>query len=114
METNEIKALFFAQYIGSQPVQMTSNSEGILSDATYSDCVRYGLEKRWLMLRDIKSITQGEMKTFESTPEGLRIKYLQAIGVITAFLYIDNGNVIVMQIDTLLENHWAELLPLKS
>lgn len=109
---NYAKALFFAQYLEFEPTQMTGNSQGFLLPVTYSDCVKHGLENRWLELRDIKDCTQGEMKTFSSLAEGLRIKYLQSIGVITAFLYLDGEDVQVMSIENIVEAKWAIILPL--
>lgn len=55
--TLDNKAGLFAQYIVAEPVCQTSNSDGILSAATYHLNIKHGFEKRYLLLKSISSIT---------------------------------------------------------
>lgn len=55
--TLENKANFFAQYIIAEPQVWTSNSAGYLNVDTYHLNVRFGFEKRYLILTPLSQIT---------------------------------------------------------
>lgn len=74
--TLENKAGLFAQYIMAEPVCQTSNSDGILSQATYHLNIKHGLEKRYLLLKPISSITDEEL-----------LKLCSIIGLVNSSVY---------------------------